>query len=187
MKIQIGVMGSASGEYDEGVQHKCFELGQAIARRGAVLVTGACPGYPFMATMGCKSEGGLTVGISPGINRQEHETRYESPVTGFDVIIYTGMGFMGRESIIIRSCDFVIIVGGRSGTLGEFAIAYDEGRLIGVVEGTGGIADQLREIEDDVRKPWTAGVLYDEDPVRLLDRLIEAHNLAVASVAKPKG
>ena len=42
---------------------------------------------------------------------------------------------MGREITNIRSCDIVVIVGGRIGTLGEFAIAYDEGRLIGILTG----------------------------------------------------
>ena len=39
---------------------------------------------------------------------------------------------MGREVVNIRSSDIVVIVGGRSGTLGELAISCDEGKLIGV-------------------------------------------------------
>ena len=38
---------------------------------------------------------------------------------------------MGREVINIRSSDIVAIIGGRSGTLGELAISYDEGKLSG--------------------------------------------------------
>ncbi|MFZ5593982.1 MAG: hypothetical protein ACOY4D_06955 [Pseudomonadota bacterium] len=34
-------------------------------------------------------------------------------------------------------------MGGRSGTLGEFAIAYDEGKLIGVLQGSGGITEKI--------------------------------------------
>ena len=36
---------------------------------------------------------------------------------------------MGREVVNIRSSDVVIIIGGRSCTLGEFSIAYDEGQV----------------------------------------------------------
>jgi hypothetical protein len=70
----------------------------------------------------------------------------------------------------------VIIAGGRSGTLGEFSIAYDEGHLIGVLTGTGGIADHLREILDVIAvKETGAQVVTGDDPTALLDRLIEEH------------
>ena len=88
---------------------------------------------------GAKDAGGLTVGISPGHNFAEHTIKYTSPSEGFDVLIYTGSGLMGREITGVRSCNIVVLTGGRSGTLGEFSIAYDEGKLIGVLEGTGGL------------------------------------------------
>jgi succinate dehydrogenase/fumarate reductase flavoprotein subunit len=42
---------------------------------------------------------------------------------------------MGRDITNIRSCDMVVIAGGPTGMLAELAIAYDEGRLIGVLTG----------------------------------------------------
>ncbi len=60
----------------------------------------------------------------------------------------------------IRSSDIVIIIGGQSGTLGEYAIAYDEGRLIGVVSGSGGIADLVPELLERLTKNTGA----DGDP-----------------------
>jgi len=80
---------------------------------------------------------------------------------------------MGREITNIRSCDIVVIAGGRTGTLGELAIAYDEGRLIGVLTGTGGITVMVEEIIRICQKDTGACVLYDDDPPRLIDRLIE--------------
>ena len=88
------------------------------------------------------------VGISPALSETEHVQRFDAPVDGFDVIVYTGSGLMGREVVNIRSSDIVVIAGGRSGTLGEFAIAYDEGRLVGVLTGTGGVADMIEELVD---------------------------------------
>ena len=81
---------------------------------------------------------------------------------------------MGREVINIRSCDMVVIIAGKSGTLGEFAIAYDEGRLIGIVEGSGGISDHMEEIVGFINKKTGAEVIYDADPARLCDRLLAA-------------
>jgi len=60
---------------------------------------------------------------------------------------------MGREIENIRTFDDVVFAGGRSGTLGEFAIAYDEGKVIGVLCGTDAI------------------IVYDADPESLLDEL----------------
>ncbi len=79
---------------------------------------------------------------------------------------------MGREIENIRSSDIVVIAGGNSGTLGEFAIAYDEGRLIGVLTDTGGIAEGVADLVDIFTKPTGARVLYDSDPMRLIDRLL---------------
>lgn len=114
------------------------------------------------------------MGVSPGLSRDEHLHKYHLPTVGFDVLIYTGSGLMGREVENIRSSDIVVIAGGRSGTLGEFAIAYDEGRLIGVLTGTGGVADGIEQVVPLVEGKRTgAAVLYDEEPARLIDRLVD--------------
>ncbi len=138
LKISVGVMGSAGGNLSREILEKGFRMGQEIARRGCVLITGACPGLPHQAVLGAKSAGGIVVGISPALNFEEHAMKYASPYHGYDAIIYTGSGLMGREIENIRSCDMVVFMGGRSGTLGEFAIAYDEAKVIGVLKGPGG-------------------------------------------------
>jgi len=173
MRLTIGVMGSSGGSLTEDVQRRAYRLGEAIAGRDAILITGGCPGLPYEAVRGAKAKGGLVVGISPGLSIDEHRGKYASPVEGFDVLIYTGSGLMGREITNIRSCDIVVIAGGRTGTLGELAIAYDEGRLIGVLTGTGGITGIVETIIRTSGKETGACVLYDDDPVKLVDRLIE--------------
>jgi uncharacterized protein (TIGR00725 family) len=174
-KITVGVMGSAGGALGKKVMERAFTLGQEVARRGYVLVTGACPGLPHEAIKGSKAAGGITIGISPALNFAEHLMKYRSPCAGYDAIIYTGSGLMGREVENIRTCDLVIIAGGRSGTLGEFAIAYDEAKLIGVLLETGGIADRLEEIISFIDKDTGATVVYDADPARLLNKLEEIY------------
>jgi hypothetical protein len=174
--LTIGVMGAASGPLSDEAIAKAHMLGRAIARHGCVFVNGACPGLPFHAAMGAKEEGGLTIGISPGLSRDEHVEKYGSPTDFLDVIVYTGSGLMGREVTNIRSSDIVVIAGGRSGTLGEFAIAYDEGKLIGVLEGTGGITPELPRIVAACRKDSGAHLIYDGDPERLVARLIRYYH-----------
>jgi len=169
------VMGSAGGEWPPDVLTRCRELGRAIARHECVLITGACPGLPQEAVLGAQELGGLIVGISPAMCLYEHQTYYESPWEEYDVLIFTGSGLMGREVAAVRSCDIVLVVGGRSGTLGEFAIAYDECKLIGALRGTHGIADDLHEIHRMIRKETGAEILYDGDPERLVQRCLARH------------
>lgn len=105
MKLTIGVMGSSGGDLSDDVRRKAYQVGEAIAERDAILITGGGPGLPYEAVKGAKAKGGLVVGISPGLSIDEHQGKYRSPVEGFDLLIYTGSGLMGREITNIRSCD----------------------------------------------------------------------------------
>ncbi len=169
--MAIGVMGSAGGEIGGDVRERVRRLGEEVARRGYVLVTGAAPGLPHDAVLGAKSKGGRVIGISPALNFREHVLQYKAPTQGYDLIVYTGSGLMGREIENIRTCDVVVFAGGRSGTLGEFAIAYDEGKIIGVLTGTGGIADHVQELLGIINKQTGAVLMFDDDPVSLMDKL----------------
>ena len=171
-RIKIGVMGSAGGAMEASLVDRCTEMGRAIADCGCAIVTGGCPGLPHYAVIGCKQRGGLTIGVSPAISHREHVAKYNSPTDHIDVLIFTGMGLMGREVIGVRSCDIIIIVGGRSGTLGEFAIAYDEGRLIGVLTGSGGVADHVDDFLPVMQKPTGSRIIYDRDPRKLVERCV---------------
>lgn len=177
--MTVGVMGSAGGDLPADVRQRVRRLGAAIGYRGHVLITGACPGLPHDAVAGAKEQGGFVVGISPAHNLVEHVTKYNSPTRGYDTIVYTGSGLMGREVENIMSCDAVIFAGGRSGTLGEFAIAYEEGKVIGVFESTGGITDHLDKIIDFLGKKTDAIVCYDADPERLLDQVEQVYETHV--------
>jgi len=172
VKIKIGVMGSATGNFSKEVKEVSYELGQAIAKNDCITITGACPGLPLEAARGATKGGGLVVGISPGLSEWEHVNKYLSPVEYHDVLVFTGSGLMGREVVNIRSSDIVVIVGGRSGTLGEFSIAFDEGKLIGILEGTGGITSEIRDIVKIVKKRTGARIIYGKNPHALVRRLL---------------
>jgi uncharacterized protein (TIGR00725 family) len=175
MRLTVGVMGSAAKDQSHGERQAAYSLGKAIADHGFNLITGACPGLPHEAARGARDAGGQSVGISPALSLYEHLYRYHSPADAFDVLIYTGSGLMGREVTNIHSSDMVVLVGGRSGTLGEFAIAYDEGKLIGVLQGTGGLTDEIERIIETINKDTGARVIYCRDPVELVRRLSETY------------
>lgn len=172
-RIKIGVMGSASGAQTEDpiARQKAVELGREIARRGHVFINGACPGLPNDALLGAEEMNGFTVGISPAFSEYEHVHEYLSP-HGHDLVIYTGLGFMERDIINIRSADGVVIVGGGIGTLNEFTIAYDEGRPIGIITNSGGISNSIPHIVEELcRREIPPNIVFDDDPKILLDKL----------------
>jgi uncharacterized protein (TIGR00725 family) len=178
MKTQIGVMGSAGGELTKEQLERAYLIGKRIAERGCVTVTGACPGLPDAAAHGAHDAGGLVMGVSPAHSREEHVEVYASPLEPYDAMVFSGSGLMGREVHNIHSSDFVIFVGGRSGTLGEFAIAYDEGKLIGVLRHSGGLSDDLSKIASMTGKQTGAHIIEDNDPVALVDRCLQTYEEA---------
>lgn len=175
---QVGVMGTSNAGLSDQERQLLLEvaerLGRAIAAQGCSLVTGATTGLPEMVSRAVQRHGGLTIGISPAVSEREHTERYAYPVDAVEVMIYTGFGLKGRNVVNVRSSDIVVIFGSGMGTLNEFTIAYDEGKVIGVLEGTGGIADHLREIIAFANKPTTAQLIYDSEPERLIDRCVAA-------------
>ncbi|HDL89683.1 MAG TPA: hypothetical protein ENG14_02130 [Thermodesulforhabdus norvegica] len=175
MKFRIGVMGSAQGptiRVQENIT-KAIEVGQEIARADCILVNGACPGLPDEAAFGAKNVGGLTMGVSPAFSQKEHTERYKSPEENYDIIIYTGMGLMERDIINIRSSDAIVILGGGVGTLNEFTVAFDEGKVVGVLTGTGGISDHIPEVLELCDRKLEDFVVFDDDPKKLIEKVID--------------
>lgn len=172
MRLKIGIIGSGSVPANQEINVKSYEIGKEIAERGCILLTGSGPGLPYEAIKGAKETNGLTIGISPASNLQDHIKRYNFPTRFFDVLIFTGFGLKGRNVLFIRSCDGVIVISGRIGTLNEFTIAYDEWKTIGVLKDTCGISDS---IEDIIRKSGKKGgkIIYESDPKTLVIKLIE--------------
>ena len=156
----------------ERLKNLAAQLGAAIARRNCILITGATTGLPDLVARAFRDNGGFALGVSPAENRQEHVARYGLPEGGADAIIYTGFGYKGRNVINVRSADIVLIFGGATGTLNEFTIAYDEGKIIGVLEGSGGVADHIREIVELCKKPTAGKMIFEGDPARLVERCV---------------
>lgn len=172
-RLKIGVMGSASGPQieNEPARDKARLLGKTIGERDHIFINGACPGLPHDAMLAAKAAGGFTLGVSPAFSEYEHINEYMSPA-GHDMIIFTGMGFMERDIINIRSSDGVIIIGGGIGSLNEFTIAYDEGRPIGIVTDSGGISNSIEHIVVELcKREMPPNLVMDSDPVKLLDKL----------------
>lgn len=166
-------MGSAGGDITDRQLELARRVGRRIAEHDCVIVTGACPGLPHAAVLGAHEAGGTSLGVSPAHSREEHVSVYSSPLEPYTAIVFTGSGLMGREVHNIHSSDFVLFLGGRSGTLGEFAIAYDEGKLIGILRDSGGISNDFGGIAKLVQKQTGAKLVEGDDPDALVERCLE--------------
>lgn len=171
-QFKICVSGAAeTGHCGPNAMEMGKELGRQIAKQGAVLVTGATTGFPLWAAMGAKEAGGLSIGMSPASSEREHVEVYGLPLDYLDLIVYTGFGFSGRNLLLTRSSDAVLIGCGRVGTINEFTIAFEDEKLAGVLDGDWPTGQLLRDIMDKGHR-HSERVIFDKDPASLVARII---------------
>ena len=151
---------------------KAYEIGKAIAESGAVLVNGATTGTPYEAARGAKKAGGTVIGLSPAATKKEHVNKYRLPLDYVDLVIYTGFGYAGRNLLLTRSSDAVIVACGRIGTLNEFTIAFEDKKPIGVLTDSGGVINDLDEILEHARR-GQKNIIFDADPKRLVKKVLQ--------------
>lgn len=185
LKIKLGVSGAAeTGHCGLHALDKAKDLGKEIVQHDCVLVTGATTGFPLWAAMGAKEANGISIGLSPAQNERDHVETWRLPVDYMDLIIYTGFGFPGRDLLFVRSCDALLIGCGRIGTIHEFTIAFEDKKPIGVLEGPWAMADELKDIITKSNRPDDDVVIFDTDPKRLVERLIEQVEKQKAEIKK---
>lgn len=173
MRITVGVMGSAGDASPAGDKEALVEkanaLGRSIGARDLVLLTGATTGIVYVVGKAARDAGVFHVGISPAGNSQEHIEKFKLPLDACDMILYTGFGLKGRNVVLVRSCEVVLFIAGAMGSLNEFTIAHDEGKVIGCLTGTGGVADEVDYLLKKFSKDTGARVFQNDEPGKLLD------------------
>jgi len=171
-QIKICVSGAADTSFSgPGTLDKAKELGQEIARQGAIIVTGATTGFPFWAAMGAKEENGISIGFSPAASEKEHVEVYKLPLDYMDLIIYTGFGYPGRDLILTRSSDAVVFGCGRIGTIHEFTVAFEDDKPIGILRGPWEMSGELEDIIAKGHRP-NDKVIFGDNPKKLIENLI---------------
>ena len=172
-KYEIVVSGAAEISHCcKNIEKLAKEVGKEIARQKCNLVTGATTGVPYFVALGCKEAGGFNIGFSPATSESAHLKTYKLPLQPFDVMIYTGADYAGRNIIMTKSADAVIIICGRIVTLHEFATAFEIQKPIGILEGSGGTADKIKII---ARGPYRGvkKIIYERNPKKLVEKLIK--------------
>jgi uncharacterized protein (TIGR00725 family) len=176
MGYQICVSGAARGESVEGGKELAIAAGVAIAQAGHVLMSGATVGLPNYAAQGCKAMGGQSIGLSPAASKVEHIKKYHLPTESYDAIIYTGLHYVGRDSLLVASSDAVISIGGRFGTLHEFTIAIEMHKPIGILLGAGGISTEIQAVMAAAGATEDVDVIFDSSAEQLVKKLARELN-----------
>lgn len=165
------------------VKEKACEIGREIAQQGHILLTGACPGFPYDAVLGAAAQGGKCIGFSPAADRKDHVERYKYPTEGFTELVFVPKNYPHIKNIdvcrkyrnvsSVAASDAAIIIGGRIGTMNEFTLAYDLGKDIGILEESGGITKRaIKVLLEDIDKPAKGRIIWEKDPKRLVERLV---------------
>ncbi len=110
-KITISVIGGHSINKEE--EQLAYEVGQMVARLGAVLVCGGLGGTMEEASRGAKEAGGMTIGLLPG-NDKDTANPY------IDIALPTTIGF-ARNAMVAASADIIIALAGSHGTSSEIS------------------------------------------------------------------
>lgn len=143
----LSVIGDG-GAIASPIEALSLELGRRAVEAGFRVVTGGLGGVMEAVSRGARAaprwREGDVVGILPGYDR-----RAANPHV--DLVVPTGMQ-IGRNVIVAAMADVVIAVGGGAGTLSEMAVAWQLGKPIISLAGSGGWADGLAGASLDARR-----------------------------------
>ncbi len=144
--MQVAVIGPSQPTEQEAALAE--RVGQLLAERGAVLLSGGEEGVMEAACKGAKETGGAVVGILGGSNTAEANAFLA-------VSVVTGIG-MARNTILIRSAEAVIAVGCSWGTLVEMGLAVKLGRPLIALHGWRVTDERGVHVDGEVRRAVTA-------------------------------
>ncbi len=143
-KLQIAVLGSSKAICTKKAYKIAEQVGEELAKRDCITITGGGGGVMEAALKGAKKENGLTIGIIPWESIKK-VNKYA------DVTIATGIGW-SRDAINVNSCDGAIIVHGGAGTLNEVTYGYIREKPMIAIKTSGGMALEIAGKYLDMRK-----------------------------------
>jgi predicted Rossmann-fold nucleotide-binding protein len=187
MKYNIGVFGSGhSSKPSQQIATAAKQIGAALGRHAkeVTVVTGGCSGLPYMAAHEAAQAGASVWGFSPVQNMEAQKAFTPND----DLSIYTQLDFVPadlpfvhnqrvcmkyRNVLSTAACDAGIIISGQWGSLNEFTNLIDMQKLVGVLTGTGGIADELPALAKKIVKPGQGEIIFSDDPAQLVEAILD--------------
>ena len=171
--MKLAILGSASGVVSAKNEKLCKKLGKYLAQKKITVVTGGSHGIPGLVVKSAFEAGAETEVYSPDENELKHLLRSDNLSLKYFKNHKFIPGFTARSLEMIKNIDGCLVINGRIGTLSEFTIALEEGLNIGIIKGTGGIADHLEYIISVVEKEFKNKIIFDSDYQIVTDKLCE--------------
>src|ERR1051326_6644957 len=194
MKYKLGIYGSNIRESEKAVAI-ARQLGKVLAQNNVIVVTGGCSGMPYAVAHAARQEGAEVWGFTPEHDEAEQRRAYPHD----DINIYTRLLYVParynehfllerelpaqedyaarlkyRNVISTLHVDAGIIISGGWGTLNEFTNLIYDGKPIGVLTGTGELADELPTWFPRLRKKSESQVLFSQKADELVELVLRA-------------
>jgi predicted Rossmann-fold nucleotide-binding protein len=184
MKYKIGVYGSAAGDYTTFIP-LAEKIGLALGEHAGsvIVITGACPGLPYAAAKIAAGKGVEVWGFSSSLDETAQRQEYkDDDLSIYKKVVYVPADFpfadnerackKYRNVISTANCDAAIIISGRWGSLNEFTNLIDMHKTVGLLTGTGGVADEIAALPRKISKPGQGEILFDNDPQTLVEKIL---------------
>lgn len=174
--MKLAIFSSASQIMTKENIQLAKDIGKYLAKQGIEVITGGCKGLPSLVAQEAYKNGAKTTAYYPDVSELDlykNEIIHNNDILG----VYSEKkfydGFTKRSIKMIEDADAAIVFNGRFGTLSEFTVAVEEGLRVGVVEGTGGISDEIRSLCALVKRDMSQNqIIFSYDYKALIDRLI---------------
>lgn len=187
MKYKVGIFGSGgSGSApSEVIITAAKQIGIALGDHAddVIVITGGCSGLPYIVAYETAQKGAEVRGFSPVHN----EVQQAEFTPDDDLSIYTKLQFVPedlpfsdnrrtcmkyRNVLSTSACDAGIIIAGSWGSLNEFTNLLDMQKTVGILTGTGGIADELPDLSSRIKKAGQGEIIFNSDPRELVESLL---------------
>ncbi len=178
--MKIAIFSSWLPQVNKENQELAKSIARYLAEKDITVVTGGCSGIPALCIEEAHVCGAKTIGYFPHKDHSDYQDRQHEENT-HDIKFYSTAhfvhGFTARSLEMIKNVDAAIVLNGRIGTLSEFGIAIEEGLPLVVIEGTGGVTDELQRLTKLVKKEFPNNeVVFGANYKELIDSLIENHS-----------
>ncbi|MFZ4500154.1 MAG: hypothetical protein ACOYMZ_01500 [Minisyncoccia bacterium] len=178
--MKIAIFSSWLPEVSEENKNLIKDIVRYLCDRNITVVTGGCSGIPAIAIETAHECGAKTIGYFPLKDQQDYfDRQHEKNIHCIDYYSTAHFiaGFTARSLEMVKNVDAAIVLNGRIGTLSEFGIAIEEGLPLAVIENSGGISDELKNITKIANKEFPNNeVIFDTDYKKATDMLIEGYN-----------
>ena len=105
----------------------------------------------------------------------------KTALTDYDDIVYIPEDYEYRDNVLIcrkyrnvaslARCDAAIFISGRWGTLNEFSIAFDIGKILGLYTGEGKFSKVANSLVDLFQKQSKSIILCNDDPIESVNQI----------------